>query len=226
MDAQRMKILTLSDVQIPFLNSPQVKKVFSGADLIISCGDLPPHYLEYIVSALDVPHYFVRGNHAQEIEQEDGTRCPEPFSGANLHRRVVNFRGLLLAGVEGSLRYRKGPFQYSQYEMWKFVLELAPRLLLNRLRHGRALDVFVTHASPWGIHDQEDLPHQGIHAFVWLIKVFKPAYHFHGHIHVYHPDTVTESKVGETRVLNTYGYREIDVSFPSNSQGWNQFSGR
>jgi hypothetical protein len=56
-----------------------------------------------------------------------------------------------------------------------------------------------------------DLPHQGIDAFRWLIQVFKPAYFFHGHIHVYRPDTVTETFVEETRVINTYGFRMTEV---------------
>jgi uncharacterized protein len=93
--------------------------------------------------------------------------------------------------------------------MWTMVLSLVPGLILNRLRYGRYLDVFITHAPPWGVHDQEDLPHQGIKAFRWLIKNFQPAYHFHGHIHVYRPDTVTQTRLGRTMVINTYGHREI-----------------
>jgi Icc-related predicted phosphoesterase len=62
-----------------------------------------------------------------------------------------------------------------------------------------------------GIHDQPDLPHQGINAFRWLLKVFQPRYHFHGHIHVYHPDAVTETKFNQTQVINTYGYIEINL---------------
>jgi uncharacterized protein len=209
-----MNILTLSDVQVPYLYSSQVKTLYSEVDLLVSCGDLPPEYLEYIVSSLNVPHYYVRGNHSQIIETPEGDRCEEPFVGSNLHRRAVNYRGLLLAGIEGSLRYRPGPFQYTQGEMWRFVLAFVPRLLYNRLRYGRFLDVFVTHASPWGIHDQPDLPHHGIRAFTWLVKVFQPQVHLHGHIHVYHPETVTESRVGRTRVLNAFGHRQVEISLP------------
>jgi hypothetical protein len=120
---------------------------------------------------------------------------------------LINFRGLLLAGVEGSLRYRPGPYQYSQGEMWWNVLTLVPGLLRNRAVYGRYLDVFVTHAPPKGIHDMPDLPHQGIDAFRWLLQVFKPDYHFHGHIHIYRPDTATETIVDGTRVINTFSFR-------------------
>jgi Icc-related predicted phosphoesterase len=91
--------------------------------------------------------------------------------------------------------------------MWWHVFSLAPRLMVNRLLYGRYLDVFITHASPWGIHDQPDLPHQGIKAFRWFDRVFTPAYHFHGHIHVYRPDTSLETKFNHTWVINTFGYR-------------------
>jgi Icc-related predicted phosphoesterase len=49
-----------------------------------------------------------------------------------------------------------------------------------------------------------------------LIKTFQPTYHIHGHIHVYSPFTKTETKVGKTLVMNTYGYRKL--TFPDNSQ--------
>jgi Icc-related predicted phosphoesterase len=137
-----------------------------------------------------------------------------PRGGIDLHRQVINYRGLLLAGIEGSLRYRDGPYQYSQWEMWTMVFSLAPRLMLNRIRYGRFLDIFVTHASPWGIHDLPDLTHQGIKAFRWFLRVFKPALHIHGHIHVYRPDTITETMFEKSRVINTFGYRSTPYKVP------------
>ncbi|HEY5571905.1 MAG TPA: metallophosphoesterase [Anaerolineales bacterium] len=203
--------LTLSDVLLRFIYSPQIRTRFSEVELVLGCGDLPYYYLEYIISSLDVPLYFVRGNHASIVEHTVAGPRSGPLGAVDLHRQVINHDGLLLCGVEGSLRYREGPFQYSQSQMWFHVLSLVPRLLLNRAIYGRYLDVFVSHAPPWGIHDKPDLPHQGIKAFRWLLKVFQPSYHFHGHIHVYHPDEVTETKFNETRVINTYGYIEINL---------------
>jgi Icc-related predicted phosphoesterase len=77
--------------------------------------------------------------------------------------------------------------------------------------HGRYLDVFITHAPPWGIHDKKDRAHRGIKAFRWFITVFQPRYHFHGHIHVYRPDAITETKFENTKVLNTYGALETTL---------------
>lgn len=206
-----VKTLSLSDVQFGFIYSPQITARFPDVELVIGCGDLPYYYLEYVFTALDVPLFFVRGNHARKVLHTEAEPRTGPLGAVDLHRRVVFHNGLLLAGVEGSLRYNRGPYQYAQSEMWIHVLSLVPALLLNRVVHGRYLDVFVSHAPPKGIHDKPDLTHQGIKAFRWLLNVFQPAYHFHGHIHVFLPDTVTETQFERTRVINTYGFTETSI---------------
>lgn len=208
------QVLTVSDEKNELIYSSHVRERFDHVDLVIGCGDLPYYYLEFIISMLDVPLYFVRGNHAKRVEHTSAGPRREPWGAVDLHKRVVEHDGLLLAGVEGCLRYNRGPFQYTQNEMWLNVLTLMPGLLANYLKRGRFLDIFVTHAPPWGIHDQSDRAHQGIKAFRWFDKVFAPAYHFHGHVHVYNPKTVTETTFGRTRIVNTFGYREttIDVA--------------
>lgn len=207
-----MKILSLSDATVQFIYSPQVRARFSDIDLILGCGDLSYLYLEYVLTALNAPLFYVRGNHDKVVEYTSwGGQRTAPAGGVDLHRQVINHKGLLMAGVEGSLRYRSGLYQYTQGEMFGHVLSLVPRLLLNRIAYGRFLDLFVTHAPPWGVHDRPDLPHQGIKAFRWLINIFQPAYHFHGHVHVYRPDTVVETRIGGTLVINTYRYRETHL---------------
>jgi len=44
-----------------------------------------------------------------------------------------------------------------------------------------------------------------------MLRVFKPRYHFHGHIHVYRSDTITETEFMDTLVINTYGSRETEL---------------
>jgi len=207
-----MKILSVSDIEVAFLYSPIISQRFGDTDMIISCGDLPYYYLEYMVSMLDVPTYYVRGNHASKIEDTTGGERTSPWGATDLHGRCKRDQsGMLLAGIEGSIRYNNGPHQYSQSEMWQMAFGLVPGLLINRMRFGRYLDILVTHAPPYKIHDADDLPHVGIKAFRWLIDVFKPLYHLHGHIHIYRQDTVVETIVGETHVLNTFGYRVLDL---------------
>jgi Icc-related predicted phosphoesterase len=205
-----MKILAVSDVELGFIYQPQIQERFSDVDIMISCGDLPSYYLEYMVSTLNVPMYYVNGNHVYRSESLSGEERKYPWGATNLHRKcVTDDTGVLLAGVEGSICYNHSPYQYTQSEMWNHVYRLVPRFLFNKMRYGRYLDIFVTHAPPWKIHDQNDLPHQGIKAFNWLIKVFKPVYHLHGHIHVYRNDAITKTHHIESDIINCYGYREI-----------------
>jgi uncharacterized protein len=211
-----MKILAVSDIELSIIYSQAITDRFGDIDLLIGCGDLPYYYLEYMISMLDKPLYYVRGNHApRTVEEGTGGPRTAPWGGFDLHRKVKqDSSGLIMAGIEGSVRYNQGCYQYTQLEMWSFVLRMVPRLLINRMLYGRYLDIFVTHAPPWKIHDQEDLPHHGIKAFLWLIKVFQPAYHLHGHIHIYNQQTRKETLIGDTWVVNTYGHRRIEAQFP------------
>jgi len=207
-----MKILCLSDKLVPFIYGPQARQRFQGVDLIIGCGDLHYYYLEYVLTTLNVPLFYVRGNHDVVVEYSpEGHQRTHPHGGADLHRHVLRWNDLILAGVEGCLRYRSGQFQYTQKQMWRYALGLAPRLMANRLVYGRYLDVLVTHAPPLGVHDQTDAPHRGINAFAWLARTFKPSLYIHGHIHRYRPDDPVETRLGDTRVVNAFGFQEIDL---------------
>ncbi len=208
-----MKILAVSDLVVESLYAPNVRNTMSGVDCILSCGDLPFYYLDFLVSTLDVPLYFVYGNHDTGYEYtSDGRMVQGVPGGENLDGRAVSYHGLLLAGLAGSRRYRPdGAYQYTEGEMSVKAGSLAPRLVLNRLRCGRYLDVLVTHAPPAGIHDGPDLPHQGFNAFRTLMRRFKPRYLLHGHKHVYTPDQQTETRFGRTTVINVYPFRVLDI---------------
>jgi Icc-related predicted phosphoesterase len=214
MTAAALKVLAVCDEVDSRLYNGNGRGVRLGTspDLIISCGDLPPYYLDYLVSKLDVPLYAIHGNHdtAPPLEGSDGfARCGAHWIGG---QGVRTPNGLLLAGFDGSLRYNSGAYQSSQTEMHGAVRTLAPWLMLNRLRFGRYLDVLVTHAPPRGIHDQPDRCHTGFDAFNWLIRTFKPRYHLHGHVHLYDRRTKTVTRVGSTDVINVYPSRELELS--------------
>jgi Icc-related predicted phosphoesterase len=121
----------------------------------------------------------------------------------------------LLAGLEGSIRYKEGRFQHTQREMWLNVISLIPRLLVNKLMYGRYLDILIAHSPPYGIHNGDDHVHVGFKAFLWLMKVFKPRYLIHGHRHVYNPSEVTETQFMDTRVINIYPYKVVEIEVPA-----------
>jgi Icc-related predicted phosphoesterase len=213
-----MRILTLSDKVEPLLYGPTVHRTVGQVDMVLGCGDLPDYYLDYVVSVLNVPCYYVQGNHAQgeefrgRVPEEDTKhrRCAPP--GCNVHGRVVHDKGLLIAGLEGSMRYNRNPrFQYTDRQMQHQLRSMAPRLLRNWLRHGRFLDILITHAPPRGIHDGPDVCHQGFGAYLSFMRWFRPRYLIHGHKHVHGPEQTMQTVYHHTQVINTYGYRIVEI---------------
>lgn len=212
-----MRVLAVSDKVEPILYSPAVTGRVGQVDMVVACGDLPFYYIEYLMTMLGKPTYFVYGNHGREVQFTSGkgdewNRSSAPLGAQDLHRRTTKEGDLLLAGLEGSMRYNSGAgAQYTDPEMWRNVYRLAPLLLANRIRYGRYLDVLVAHSPPRGIHDKSDLPHTGFTSFLAFMRWFKPRYLLHGHIHIYRRDEVTESRYFDTDVINVYPYRILDL---------------
>jgi hypothetical protein len=216
-----MRLLTVSDRVEPVLYGPYIRERVGKIDLILSCGDVPYYYLEYIVGRLDAPLYFVHGNHDKVVEPaSDGV--PAAFDWAeNLHTRTCNCQGLLLAGFEGCRAYHPGaPFHYSERDVRLQAMLLGRHLLMNRIRYGRYLDVLITHAPPRGIHDGHDLPHQGFEGYLAFLRRYRPLLMIHGHKHVYNRNETTESDYEGTRIMNTDGYRVIELASRADRKGW------
>jgi uncharacterized protein len=208
-----MKILTISDVVVDLVQSPLIAQRFEDIDFVLSCGDLPFDYLEYVVTMLSKPLYYVYGNHVEKriLRLNGDERKPEPEGCINIHHRTINYRGLLIAGLEGSMRYSDGDHQYTEWEMKLLIKTMAPRLWCNTLHYGRFLDLLVTHAPPYGIHDGQDLCHQGFRTFLDFMDRYKPRYLIHGHTHLYRQDAKRAAKYYDTIVINTYGYQVIEI---------------
>jgi Icc-related predicted phosphoesterase len=215
-----MKILALSDEVVDSIYSPQIKSKFAGVDLVLGCGDLPFYYLEFIVTMLDVPLFYVAGNHDKPnqylsdgriISRAEGCESLDGVAARVRRADGARHSPLLLAGLGGSLRYNREPHhQYAQGEMTGRALRLAPALLVNRLSHGRYLDILITHAPPRGIHDGPDRAHTGFDVFLRLMDLCRPRYLLHGHAHVYRQDAVTVTRYKHTEVVNVYPYRLIE----------------
>jgi Icc-related predicted phosphoesterase len=212
-----VKILFVSDKVVGHIYNPSIAERYKDVDLIVGCGDLPYYYLEYVQSVLNISLIYVHGNHDPEQEYlSDGSIVTGPQGGINIHCQTQKANNLLLAGLEGSIRYRQGLFQYSQREMWlNAIFRLTPRLLINKMRFGRYVDILITHSPPYGIHNGDDRVHIGFKAFLWLMKTFKPRYLVHGHRHIYNPSEIIETQFDETKVINIYPYRVLDIEVPS-----------
>jgi Icc-related predicted phosphoesterase len=205
-----MRVLAVSDQIVESLYGPALREIAHGVELVLSCGDLPSAYLEYMVSVLDVPLMYVMGNHASA-----GGDKEFPEGCQNLDDRVIESHGLLIAGLQGSIRYNyEGSYQYSENEMRFKVARLLPALYRNKFTRGRYLDILVSHAPPFGIHDGRDQAHTGFRSFLWLMDRYRPEYLIHGHQHIYDRRTVTESIRGRTLVVNAFGYKILNINGP------------
>ncbi len=215
-----MKILAVSDRVLDILYNSKVREQFPGIELIIGCGDLPYYYLDFLISALDVPLFYVHGNHDGEPQYTSDRGIMTGVSGGrDIHSRTVNINGLLLAGLGGSMRYRpRGKHMFTESEMRAQLARLVPKLLWNRQRHGRYLDILVAHSPPFGIHDRNDLPHTGFKVFLTLMRIFKPRFLLHGHIHIYRQDYPRVTQYEQTSVINVFPYRVMDVEMVGSEQ--------
>lgn len=207
-----VKILAVSDEVVERLYSLCTNGHFSGIELIVGCGDLPYPYLENLLTFLNVPLMYVPGNHDPTYNPNNHLAHVE--GGTNVDLKLMRYKKFLIGGFGGCIRYRPdGTNQYTQVEAYFRALQLFPRLMLNRIQYGRAMDILITHSPPFGIHDDDSHAHQGLKAINWLLRVAEPRYHFHGHTHFQRRNlSPSDTQHGMTRIINIFPYKIIDVS--------------
>ncbi len=213
-----MKLLCIADHVDPIVYSNAIKERFKDVDIVLSAGDLPMDYLGFIVSSLNKPLYFVFGNHNLKhigtFNKRYASRyvpvnqIPMTFGstyvGFNVLRDKKN--DLIIMGLGGCKKYNKAENQYTELEMYINIIKLLPKLLFNKIFRGRYLDILLTHASPRGIHDKEDPCHIGFESFKWFMRVFRPQYLLHGHIHLYNKNEKRLTEYHNTTVINVYDH--------------------
>ncbi len=210
-----VRVLVIADEEAPNLTVQTLRDL--SPQLVLSAGDLPWHYVEYVASCVDAPMVFVPGNHDLEIERvranrngtftTDGMICdgPRPHGATNADQQVIDAAGLRIAGLGGCVRYKPGPHQYTQKEY-----AARARRLLRRAKRGGPIDVLLTHAPPLGLGDGDDKPHEGIEALHTVLERLEPSWHLHGHIHPY-GQRMPDRQVGPTRIRNVIPWRMLDI---------------
>ncbi len=206
-----VKLLAVSDQVVERVYSLASEGHFGDVDLILGCGDLPYTYLEYLLTVLNRPLCYVPGNHDPAYSPHSPAAQVE--GGWNLDGRTVLCKGLLVGGLGGSIRYRPdGVNQHSQRQAQLTAWRMLPGLMWNRLRHGRPLDILISHSPPFGIHDEDSQAHQGLRALNWLLGMARPRLHLHGHTHFYRQNLApSETQWGPTRICNVYPYKVIEI---------------
>lgn len=189
-----MQILVVADKESPYYWDFYEKGKLDDIDLIISCGDLAPSYLEFLVTFSNVPVLYVHGNHDKkyDITPPEGCICIEDD--------IFVYQGIRILGLGGSMRYHDGSHQYTERQMAARVRKLRWKLL----RH-RGFDILVTHAPAFQINDGQDLPHQGFQIFRTLLEKYRPKFFLHGHVHMnYGRNHKRYDRYEDTHIINAY----------------------
>ena len=217
-----MKILCVSDQIDPLVYTNTLKQRYADVSLILSAGDLPMDYLDFIISTLNKTLFFVFGNHhtddyshfhksACDIYDVHDDYDTHSSGAVYIDEKVRYEEGTIIAGLGGSMRYNRGENQFTDFQMFIRMFKLIPALVINRIIRGRYLDILLTHASPLGIHDKKDRCHRGFKCFLWFMRVFRPKYLVHGHIHLYDLSELRTTRYYDTMVINAYSHYIIDT---------------
>ena len=196
-----MKVLLLADEESRYFWDFFDKSKLEGIDLIISCGDLAPQFLEFLATFSKVPILYVHGNHDHCYDETPPNGC------ICIDDDIYVYNGVRIMGLGGSMRYNRGTYQYSQAEMKKRA-----RKLRRKIKKNEGIDMLITHSPAYHINDSDDLPHTGFEAFVEIMDTYKPKVFAHGHVHInYGRDFKRESIYNETRIINAYEKYIIEI---------------
>lgn len=199
-----MKILVIADEESKALYDFYQPEKLEGVELIISCGDLHANYLEFLVTLAGCPVLYVHGNHDSAYEKHPPDGC------IDIDDKIITYRGLRIMGLGGSMRYKPGPYMYTEKEMKKRI-----RKMRRQLRFTGGIDILVTHAPAKGYGDMDDLPHRGFACFNTLLRRYVPMVMLYGHVHQQYGaggwQRVRRHKCGTT-LIN--GYESYLLDYP------------
>ena len=167
-----MRILAVSDEVSPYFFDQYRPGNLDGFDLILSCGDLHPEYLEFLVTMAHCPLLYVHGNH------DEGNRR-EPEGCVCIDDTVYVHKGVRILGLGGCIRYRPDAVNmYTEREMEERI-----RSLRFSLRSTGGFDILLAHSPIRGVGDQDNMSHRGFECFGPLLDKYHPAVMIHGHVH-------------------------------------------
>ncbi|MDE6427111.1 MAG: metallophosphoesterase family protein [Ruminococcus sp.] len=195
-----MKILVIADVESRSLWDFWDKSKTDGIDLILSSGDLNAEYLSFLATMANVDVLYVHGNHDDSYlkKSPEGCICVDD--------KIINYNGIKIFGLGGSIRYGNGNFQYTEKEMKRRIKKRRLSLLKNR-----GFDILLTHSPARNLNDMEDYAHRGFKCFNTLIEKYQPKFFIHGHVHRNYGNFTRIQKVGETTVINAFEKYIIEI---------------
>lgn len=196
-----MKILAVSDIESRYFYDYYTPGKLKQFDLILSCGDLSPAYLEFLVTMARCPLLYVHGNHDELYDERppEGCICVDD--------QIYGCDGVRILGLGGSHRYRDGKYMFTEREMAQRIRRLRFSLWRNQ-----GFDILLTHAPARHINDFDSASHRGFECFHNLLDRYKPRYFVHGHIHKNYGAKVPQRTLyGSTMVINAFDHCVIEI---------------
>lgn len=190
-----MKILFVADEESKSLWEYYQPEKLGNPDLIISCGDLKPEYLEFLVTMAHCPLLYIHGNHDTKYIQNPPEGC------ICIDDALFTYHGVRILGLGGSMKYNNQelPFQCTEKQMQKRI-----RKRWFDLWRSHGVDILVTHSPAKDLHDLKDLPHRGFACFRNFLDIYHPALFCHGHVHLNYASLPRLAHYQNTVILNAY----------------------
>lgn len=196
-----MRILAVSDQVSPYYYDYYTPGRLKEFDLILSCGDLPKNYLEFLVTMARCPLLYVPGNHDEAYQTAPPEGC------VNVDGKLYVHNGLRILGLGGAHRYREGPWLYTERQMAWRVRRVTPQI-----RRAGGFDLLLTHAPARHLNDMDTMAHRGFECFQNLLERYEPGYFVHGHIHQsYGANIPRVTDFGSTKIINACGHYAFTI---------------
>ncbi|MBN1500924.1 MAG: metallophosphoesterase [Spirochaetes bacterium] len=198
-----MKILLIGDKESTYLWDYFDYEKFKDIEFIISTGDLKSAYLQFLVTMLNVPLYYVPGNHDKNYLTNPPEGC------INGDSRLIKHNDIKMVGFGGSLEYNGGTFQFTEKQILRRYKKLR-----RKINSEGGIDILFAHAPAFELNDGKDVCHQGFKTFIEIIDKYNPKYFIHGHQHLNYNIQSRVLKYKQTTIINTYEYYVLDYDLP------------
>lgn len=213
-----MKLLLIADNEERYLWddwNQETRKRLSDIALILSAGDLDADYLEFLVTMLNVPLVYVRGNHDGQYDEKPPEGCIdadgkiiEVECGKGAAKEKVR-----ILGLGGSMRYQDySADMYTEEEMSRRIAGLRKVFFRERLKGKKGFDILLTHAPCKGYGDMEDIAHTGFECFNDFLEKHRPKLQVYGHVHKeYGQFERTKTHPSGTLLINASGSYRTEI---------------
>mgnify|MGYP003288754027 CR=1 FL=1 len=181
-----MQVLIITDLHTWTDEEQKITRDLEGYDICFLLGDISVDHLNELKEIIKTPLYGLNGNH--DCNNIEAARIE------NIHGKSITFHNITFAGIQGSVRYKKGPWNmYTQGESVE-ICKVLPKA-----------DIFLTHDRAYD-PGCNNFVHAGMNEILEYIETNVPKLHIHGHVH-----RNEERFIGKTKSIAVYKAAVIDT---------------